>query len=71
MRVHHDGGTESGIGDGVEGARGEGSNGERNEAESKSALEGPVVRALGGVRLGDGGGVVNYHISVSTCPSPS
>lgn len=57
--VQQDAAAEDGVHGGVQGAGSEGSDGERDETEGKAALEDPVVGALGGVGLGNGGGIVD------------
>lgn len=57
--VDEDRGTQDGVHGGVDGAGREGSEGERDEAGSEEAVEGPVVGAVGRVRLGDRSRVVD------------
>jgi hypothetical protein len=66
VRVHDKGSTENGIGDRVQASSSEGSNGQGDESNGDEALEGPVVRTVGRVSLGDLSGVVDY---IDTCIS--
>jgi hypothetical protein len=66
MRVHDKGSTENGIGDRVQASSSEGSDGQGDESNGDEALEGPVVRTVGRVSLGDLSGVVDC---IDTCIS--
>lgn len=59
MGVEEENTAEDGVESRVERSSGEGSDGQRDEAGGEETLEGPVVRAVGGVGLGDGSRVVD------------
>lgn len=81
MGVEEEDAAEDGVEGGVEGARGEGGDGQGNEAGGEEALEGPVVGAVGGAGLRNGGRVVDcervsvYHVKpvcdLEIIPPPS
>lgn len=59
MGVEEENTGEDSVGGGVERASGEGGDGQGDETGGDETIEGPVVGALGGVGLGDGGRVVD------------
>lgn len=59
MGVEEENTAEDGVESWVERSSGEGSDGQGDETGGEEALEGPVVRAVGSVGLGDGSRVVD------------
>lgn len=63
VRVDEQQRAEDGVGGRVERAGGKGRDGQGHNACGDEALKGPVVGAVAGVRVGDGGGVVDCVVS--------
>lgn len=67
MGVEEEDAAEDGIEGGVQRTRGEGGDGQGDEAGGEEALEGPVVGAVGGAGLRNGGRVVDCESVSLSC----